>query len=164
MSSFLLSLGLWWHALRIRAPYLHSPVDDLESFYYTAQWAAAFNDGASGRKYDGGGIKRFRSMIASDEREGATLMVERELTHTTNREAAEYGAFFTSSLALLSPWVKKLSSLRIDWRAVMYQVQDLDDKDREKHLHPSFLIYGYRGVKEYFELVHEHRASLQGIV
>ena len=130
-----ISPGLWWHALGIRAPYLHSLVDDLESFYYTAQWAAAFNDGASGRKYDGGRIKRFRSMIASNERDAATLMVERELAHVTVREAAEYGAFFTSSLTLLSPWVKKLSNLRIGWRAVIYQVQDLDDKDREKHLH-----------------------------
>ena len=32
--------------------YLHSPVDNLESFYHTAQGAVAFNNGASGKKHN----------------------------------------------------------------------------------------------------------------
>ena len=48
-------------------PHLHSPVDDLQSFYYTTQWAVAFNDGTSGGKYDGPEIQDFREMIAGDK-------------------------------------------------------------------------------------------------
>jgi hypothetical protein len=143
-------------------PYLHSPVDDLESFYYTAQWATAFNDGATGSKHDGKRINNFRSLITSTHRDRVILMVERELATLTIQEEKEYGPFFASSVTLLSPWVKTLSSLRSDWKVLMKQVELLNDEDREKRLGLEFLIYGYRGVKEYFELIYEHRASLQG--
>jgi len=44
----------------------------------------------------------------------------------------------------------------------MRQAAELDGREKEKHLGRNLLTYGYRGVGEYFELVHEHRGSLQG--
>ena len=61
--------------MSVKRPYLHSPVDDLESFYYTAQWAAAFNDGTSGGRHEEGEIIWLRTIISSAEREVATWMV-----------------------------------------------------------------------------------------
>jgi len=43
----------------------------------------------------------------------------------------------------------------------MRQAAGLDGGEREKHLGRNLLTYGYRGVGEYFELVYEHRGSLQ---
>jgi hypothetical protein len=107
--------------LRSRRTYLHSPLDDLESFYCTAQWAAAFDDGASGREYDGEEIKYFRKMIAGDRRDRASNQVRDELSVVTKQEVIDYGAFFANSLAFLNPWLMKLVILRREWRLVMEQ-------------------------------------------
>ena len=141
-------------------PYLHSPVDDLESFYYTAQWATAFNDGVSGKRHDK--IRRFREMIAGGGRTRATSMVECDL-HPAWAEA-EYGPFFARSLSLLCPWHAKVMQQSRDWMDVKYQADELYGEDKERYLCLNFLIHGYRGVGEYLELVHKHRASLQGAV
>jgi len=45
--------------LRRPRSYLSSPIDNLQSFYYTTQWAAAFNDGAGGGT-TGSRFKSFR--------------------------------------------------------------------------------------------------------
>ena len=140
-------------------PYLHSPVDDLHSFCYTAQWAAAFNDGASGEKHDGMEIQEFREMIADERRALAVYSVQHSLRSPGTK--AEYGPFFAQFLALLSPWWIKLATLVGDWDIEMDQASALEGKDKEERLRLNFLIFGYRGVREYFELVHEHRASLQ---
>ncbi|KAF9650144.1 hypothetical protein BDM02DRAFT_1513122 [Thelephora ganbajun] len=146
--------------------YLHSPIDDLESFYYTAQWAAAFNDGASGEKYDGNKIQRFRKLItgSANERYRARGMVRGDLRPTSVTVAEEYGPFFARSLVILRPWNTSFDTLGADWRDVMDQVRALDDGEKEKHLARNFLIFAYRGVKEYFQLLHQHRTSLQGAI
>jgi len=146
--------------------YLHSPVDDLESFY-AAQWAAAFNDGASGKKHDGHGIRQFREKILGDRRSDATLMVL--LNQPDVWEEEEYGAFFTNSTTLLRPWFEKLNALITDWKRLVAQAKQLEDTKMKEHLADNFLVdnflvYGYRGVAEYFELIHEHRVSLEEAV
>ena len=78
--------------LEVPEPYLHSPVDDLESFYYTAQWAVAFNDGASGGKYDGTKIRRFREKITGQNRSEAKFVVQNFVRPDT--ADALYGPFF----------------------------------------------------------------------
>ena len=142
---------------RPRKPYLHSPVDDLESFYYTAQWAAAFNDGASGGRFNGPEIQEFRKMIAGGERAQATD----EVTSLSPRSAgAQYGPFFALSLPLLASWWSKFVALRRHWTDVLDDASLGDGEDREKYLRLNFYIFGYRGVAEYLELVHEHCESL----
>ena len=115
--------------LRSRGTYLHSPIDDLQSFYYTVQWAVAFNDGASGREYDGEEIKYFRKMIAGDRWDQASNQV-RDKPSVTEQDVIDYGTFFASSLALLNPWMR-LVVLRREWRLVMEQAAKLNDEDRK---------------------------------
>jgi len=80
--------------------YLHSPVDDLESFYHMAQWAVAFNDGASGKKHDGGGIREFREMISGDKRLSAVYKVRSRYPGFWERREQEYGSFIANSMVL----------------------------------------------------------------
>ena len=145
-------------------PYLHSAVDDLESFYHTAQWAAAFNNGASRGKHDGDDIREFREMISSDKRSDAILMVQPTHHRLWMEMEEEYGAFFTHSTALLGPWLEKLNALTADWSFLAKQAKKLDDTKRKEHLDYNFLVYGYRGVAEYFELLHELRELLEKAV
>ena len=146
--------------MRSLKPYLHSPVDDLESFYYyTAQWAAAFNDGASEGKYNGTEIGEFRKMIIGENRHMAECMVRNGLCPDT--ADAQYGPFFVHSLAFLSPWLEKLATMHRDRDRMMFYAKGLESEGMKKYLGLNFLIYGYRGVGEYFELVHEYCASLQ---
>jgi len=145
--------------LKSHRPYLHSPIDDLYSFYYTTQWAVAFNDGASEGKQDGSEIREFRTMVAGKERAEAVMIALTKRPSLTTRE--EYGLFFAQSLALLNPWWVRLAALNSEWDDVTRQAKALKGEDKEKYLGLNFLIFGYRGVGEYFELVHEHRKSLQ---
>ena len=118
----------------IQSPFPHSPVDDLESFYYTAQWATAFNDGPTERG----------DLWESDKQ--------------------EYGAFFAHPMVLLRPSFRKLETLTYDWRRMMNQAKKLDGVKRKDYLADNFLVYGYRGVTEYFELICKHRELLKEAV
>jgi len=151
------------NAVRASRPYLHSPVDDLESFYYTAQWAVVFNDGARGGKHNGDGVREFREMISGNRRSDAILMVLSNHPSFWERREQEYGAFFTNSAALLRPWFEKLNVLIADWKLLVAQAK-LEDTKVKEHLIDNFFIYSYRGVAEYFELIHEYRAWLEKVV
>ena len=80
------------------------------------------------------------------------------------RRVQEYGPFFTRSIALLRPWLAKLSALITDEIAMMDRAGDLDSAEREDYLNYNFLVFGYRGVGEYFELIHEHRKFFEKAV
>jgi len=146
--------------LRSSRSYPHSPVDDLESFYYTAQWAAAFNDGATGGKHDGASIREFREMILGDGRLAAThALMLKGPDFWREEEQQKYGAFFANSTTILRPWFGKLNTLAIDWQSVLIQARKLEDTEKE-YLADNFLVFGYRGVAEYLQLIHEHRELL----
>jgi len=140
-----------------RSPYLHSPVDDLESFYYTAQWAVAFNKGASGGRFNGPEIQDLREMIAGRERAMATIKVT---SLTPFSAEAKYGLFFARSLRVLTPWRLKFFTLCQDWSDVLHSASLRNGNDKEEYLRLNFYIFGYRGVVEYLELVHKHHELL----
>jgi len=116
----------------------------------------------SGGKHDGAGIRRFREKMSGDKRLSAIDEVRWKYPDFWERREQEYGAFFVKSAALLHPWLKKLDILMADWARLMDQAEYFEDTKMKEHLTDNFFIYGYRGVVEYFELIHEHRASLEG--
>jgi len=144
-------------------PHFHSPVDDLQSFYYTAQWAAAFNDGASGGKYDSNKIRKFREMISGGRRLAATDVILSRTYDFWKEVGQAYGPFFTHSTAILHPWLQRLNTLKAEWSPTTVRAEKLDDAKRKDYLVYNFLVYGYRGVGEYFELIHNHRALLETV-
>jgi len=138
-------------------------VDDLESFYHTAQWAAAFNDGQSGKTCKADGLQHFRTLIAGPfenrtlaERDVMTLQPESKL----GLEIKKYGPFFGSSAFLLHHWLHKLCTLQGDWEYVMGEAEELEGRYKEEFLVIHFLIFGLRGVKEYFQLLLQCRDLL----
>jgi len=111
-----------------------------------------------GRRHDGIKIQRFREVVAGDRREQAVIKV-RQATSPRTAEA-DCGPFFVRFLHLLAPWREELVTLSRGWVDVLDEAADLSGMDKEKNMGLNFLIYGYRGVAEYLELVHELRASL----
>jgi len=152
-------LNTFW----VSRPHFHSPVDDLQSFYYTAQWAAAFNDGASGGKHDSKNIQEFREMISGGRRLAADRIVLLRTYDFWKEVEQAYGPFFTLSAAVLHPWLQRLNTLAAEWSPIPVRAEKLDDVERKDYLVYNFLVYGYRGVGEYFELIHNHRALLEAV-
>jgi hypothetical protein len=151
--------------LKSQGDYLQSPIDDLDSFYYTAQWAVAFNDGHAGKVDEGKGSDSFRAMIAGEDRENACFLVLGDLSGAWMlsdgwRDRHGYGLFFQKSLSVLAPWKVSLNALRGEWARVMDKAHDLSDEGKKSHLHYNFLLYGYRGVLSYFEIFNEHCDTL----
>lgn len=144
--------------VRSRLPWYNSPIPDFESFYYAARWAAAFNEGASGGKYHGDGIQEMRKLIM-EKYWVADGMIRGYCYSFWEERQEEYGPFFVHSVALFQPWLQKLSCLSNDWESVVGKAEG--SRYVEKDLTYNYLVYAYRGVGEYFELLHQHRALLQ---
>jgi hypothetical protein len=66
-------------AVQLLEPYLHSPVDDLESFCYTMQWAGVNNDGSDSGGHETDHLDTLRAKLSDsvDNRFQATLFVHR---------------------------------------------------------------------------------------
>ena len=134
--------------------YLQSPVDDLWSFYYVAQWAAAYNGFQQGGDILRG-LRRFRDDIRGSlkDREFATLNV----IDSKIKRASEYGTFLSECGSLLKKWRGKLVELELGW------VKAFDNLKRaqvEGHLYamyyPHFRKLTDKGVLDLLELIAEH--------
>ena len=102
-------------------------------------------------------------MISSDQRTYAITVI-RDPDDPWEGKKREYGMFFARSMALLRPWFRKLEALTHDWRRMMKRAEELDDAKRKDYLADNFLVYGYRGVAEYFELICKHHELLKEAV
>jgi len=118
----------------------------------------------AGGKRDGDGIREFRGIISSSKRSSAVYILLSRHSNVSEQEKQEYGRFFMNSAALLGPWLAKLEILTANWSVLMGRARELDDTGRKKHLAENSFAYGYRGVAEYFGLIHKHRASLEEAV
>ncbi|KAJ6466978.1 hypothetical protein C8R45DRAFT_838996 [Mycena sanguinolenta] len=129
--------------------YLHSPVDDLHSFYFVAQWAATFHtsDGDRDRPW----LQQLRHQLAGIGRDRATFEI-RALQLESDQE--EYGDFLPKCGGFLSDWDGKLSKLERDYKGAYAAVAN-DDVGRLRSL---FMTFAYRGVADYMELF----AQLEG--
>ena len=145
----------------LNEPYLQSPIDDLLSFFYVAQWAAANNN------------KDFPDSTAVPDklellrnRLGGSL-AERELgtsTMTRNDPDPElYGRFLADCQPILQDWDQQLMALVKDWGRRMKTVTP-DVGDQYKTYYPLFREFTDRGVLELLQLVQSHFAgSLKGL-
>ncbi|KAJ7220514.1 hypothetical protein GGX14DRAFT_354587 [Mycena pura] len=129
-------------------PYLQSPVDDIQSFYYVAQWAAAFNQ--DGDKFED--VEKIRSGLSGDvdAREAASARIR-----TLAASDANYvGTFLVRCRPLLHAWNSRLTDLSIDFA-------DARDKSgKESWLKIVFQTFAYRGVADFLEVFQGHKESL----
>jgi hypothetical protein len=86
-------------------PYLHSPVDNLRSFYYTMQWVAVHNNGSSTRKHKTNNLKVVWARISSsvDNRFQVLLLVHR-ICHNNQEDVQKFGTFLAKLQLVLKEW------------------------------------------------------------
>lgn len=146
-------------SLRVSEPYLHSPVDDLESFYFTMQWAAACNDGSDSGKHETASIEALRAGLSSssDKRFLASRAIHR--IRIDNEEDVEmFGTFLAKLQPVLKEWYPSILGLIQSWRTVKDGVGEVDDVSGYYIRHA--LVFAYRGVSDYLKIVHKYRDSL----
>jgi len=147
-------------SVRLLEPYLHSPVDDLESFYYTMQWAAVHNANSSTgiRKTDYLEDLRARLSSSADDRFQATLLVHR-IRSDNLEDVQKFGTFLTTLQPFLEDWYPSILALIKSWRTVKDRVDGTDDVSQYYIRHA--LLFAYRGVTDYLKIVHKYRESLK---
>ena len=141
--------------------YLQSPVDDLLSFYYVTQWAAAnnnrdFPDSATVSDE----LKLLRKRLASSfsDRELATsTMTKRPL------DPELYGTFAAECQPILQEWDNHLMILMGDWECKLKTI-DPDVADQYAVYYPLFREFTDRGAFELLRLVQARFGeSLKGV-
>jgi hypothetical protein len=139
-------------ATKLGIPYMQSPVDDLWSFYYVAQWAAAFNpthfpaDTTVPAK-----LLNLHCLIAGSESDRAlgTLTITGPAL-----DRDEYGQFLSECYPILSQWRSELNQLTTDWKAA--KVDSLTDGGIYQARYPYFRSFTNRGVLELLRLLQQY--------
>lgn len=146
-------------SVRLSEAYLHSPVDDLESFYYTLQWAAAYNEGSSTETHRGDDLRALRAMLSgsADNRFQAALLIHRIRRHS-EEDVRRFGAFLPKFQPVLEDWYPSILALIESWRAVR---GGFDGSDISRYYIRHALVFAYRGVADYLRFVHRYRESLK---
>ncbi|KAJ7211362.1 hypothetical protein GGX14DRAFT_624497 [Mycena pura] len=129
-------------------PYLQSPLDDIQSFYYVAQWAAAFHK--DGDKFDD--VKDIRSGLSGNV-EARALVSDRIRTLAAS-DANYVGAFLVRCRPLLHAWYSRFTDLSIDFADAR------DASGEESWLKIVFQTFAYRGVADFLEVFQRHKESL----
>jgi hypothetical protein len=129
--------------------YLQSPVDDLWSFFYVGQWAAAFNN----ESLDPSGLPDLlvlRNKLAGsvDTRKSATT----DVAEQWELQPSVYGPFFAKSHALLRVWRTKLVELS-NWERRYLETGN-------SHHWQHFKDSAKRSVMDYLHLLQANYDSL----
>ncbi|KAJ7639179.1 hypothetical protein FB45DRAFT_1023917 [Roridomyces roridus] len=130
-----------------KEPYLHSPVDDLFSTAFVAQWAAVSHA-------SGGHLARVH-LLRHEIRENRRSEVRDTLVELTpDCPEHEYGPFLNHLGPVFDDWWKKLRRLSSDFRLAK------QDANAEK-LRMIFGTVAYRGVADLAEIILEQSESLE---
>jgi hypothetical protein len=132
-------------AAKLGIPYMQSPVDDLWSFYYVAQWAAMFN------KTNFAPDTHIPTKLANL----CTLIAGSPTDHDSGTHKVTDpgldGDFLARSCIVLRDWEGKLRQLATDWKSI--NVDGLTDDNVYQTYYPEFRTFTNRGVLELLQLV-----------
>ncbi|KAJ6512170.1 hypothetical protein C8R47DRAFT_684062 [Mycena vitilis] len=142
-------------AIDYARPYVHSPVDDIQSFFWLAMWAVLFN--AKPQTRSPAELQWQQSMRSGIQSEKSSISGDL-MTITQGHSSIGSQVF-----PLLREWWRAQRTLAEEWheRAVPVAESIMDEvKYRDFYLH-HFHVYALRGVKEFLALVVQHREKLK---
>ena len=122
--------------LHTKGKYLHSPVDDLESFFWVAVWSVFFNQ-TSGESWEA--EEQVRQALLNNEKD--TAMGRFQLL-TTNQERNVVTRFFQNVID--------------DWWLIVW--------NNDKRWRQAVTYRPPEGAKDQYYLPHFHRFALQGVL
>ncbi|KAJ6512171.1 hypothetical protein C8R47DRAFT_684177 [Mycena vitilis] len=140
-------------------PYVHSPVDDIQSFFWLAMWAVLFNSKSQTRSRVE--LKWQQRVRSGTHRAKASVVSELETTSFSKG----HSLIGTQVLPLLQDWWDKQRALAVEWhRTVVPEAESIPKNETDqircfylRHFH----LYALRGVKESLALVVQNRERLK---
>ncbi|KAJ3819630.1 hypothetical protein F5880DRAFT_1676105 [Lentinula raphanica] len=140
-------------AVREGLHYVHSPADDLESFFWVGLWSTLRNKNFSRTSTT---EQRFSKDISTDLRQKVAVDMSLRMDLITAEHPKQpYSDLLRAMTPVLSEWYTALNKLQID-----YEVDENVNDDEEK-LMLRFHHFAYRGVLEFIEVFEKHRGNLQ---
>lgn len=135
--------------------YLQSPIDDLWSFYYVAQWAAVFNNTYFPDSTPiPPGLARLRHLLSSylDNRNSVTFTI---MSH--DKDDNQYGQMLKDCSGILREWHNELQNLAAAWKVKVKEA-------KIEALHVIFRDITDKALLDLVRLVDKHYGgSLSGI-
>ncbi|KAJ7163775.1 hypothetical protein C8R43DRAFT_1122744 [Mycena crocata] len=150
-------------AIRRDDPYVQSPIDDIESFFWLALWATLFN-----RHYPSETRSKIETdwqkiIDCADYKEKATFILELgNLSSKAVKQLSLSSSSITKELLpLLREWWNLQEKLRHNWRETMDWVEEVPDlRQRTKIRLDKFRSFAFCGVRDFLQLVVGHRNRL----
>ena len=143
-------------AMNHKEDYLHSPVDDLHSFYWVAQWAVLFNNHNKSHRspkehkwqqYISDGQVEHKMSVASDIKQVYPMSGHSPIT-------MEWAV-------LLKEWHASLEKLNTDWLEVRFSDEVTSGAATPEYFEKKFHIFAFRGLVDFMEVVQRHAVKLQ---
>ena len=146
-------------AMELGVDYLQSPVDDLFSFYFTMQWAAAFNKNEFTAKAIPLHLDYLRQGLSGnkDSRSSATI----KIIYHAELEEDRYGQFLVSCQPFLQSWYPSLQVLNAEFRKCHSQLRKSKLESESDAYTALFSIFALKGVTQLAELVHSYMKATQ---
>ena len=146
-------------AMELGVDYLQSPVDDLFSFYFTMQWAAAFNKNEFTAKAIPLHLDYLRQGLSGnkDSRSSAT----NKITHPAKFQEDRYGQFLVSCHPFLRSWYWSIQALNDEFQECRSQLQKSKLESESDAYTALFSIFALKGVTQLAELVHSYLKATQ---
>jgi len=140
------------------SPYLQSPVDDMESFFWVALWAALRN-----KNVDLANLtpeeKRWRKGMRGStlERSGVAGEIgERQFAISRNK----FNPILASMWDMLGQWRKGLAEVRADWEEYGMEFNAKASPDNLLHL-LHFDVFAYKGVLAFLMALAKNKQGIQ---
>lgn len=137
--------------------YIHSPIDDLFSFFYVGQWAAVHNDEYPTNSQNVHSLRRQLDGTLQS-RESATS----DIASLTRSDI--YTPFIAQSAPILREWKSSLEELKRVWAMVELQAREekLTGTEASDFFVPQFHKFSLRGVVLYLRLLAKIQDKLEG--
>jgi len=133
--------------LRAKGNYLHSPVDDIESFFWVALWSVLFN--ATSGELGSDVEEPVRGYLINNDKNAA---IDEFAGFGSNKRRNPATQCFQD---VITDWWGKVRDLYVKWdREVM---RDAPPAAGSKYYLPHFHRFALRGVLDVLEVLHQHR-------
>ncbi|KAG6849560.1 hypothetical protein C0991_011346 [Blastosporella zonata] len=138
-----------------RRAYVQSPIDDMESFYWTAVWATLNNTKSLSTSEEEGDWKRWLDDSGAHARIAVTLEIEK--LASLDLPERECSPFLAVMAPMLQKWWELLKNMNVKWTRAWKPVKAGPALPKELLFHQ----FAYEVVPMYVELLEGEKKGLQ---
>jgi hypothetical protein len=141
------------------SPYVQSPIDDIESFFWVALWAVLFNKQVHNRVAVE--LEWREKLEHADPAFKALLLLELEEITQRQLDSTLFSSISRQLLPFLQAWLCKLRTLKAEWVEISDRAEDVQLSDLPDFYIKHFHVFALRGVKLVLGVLNEHLPRLR---